>query len=95
MLLNSMSNSISFFCYNDDEKLEIQLEPEALMFEVSPGNEITFIVKSFSNKDFRWDLRVVHKSSAIQLLPGQGLLEMEIFENGVLLEDWYKYMRPL
>jgi hypothetical protein len=90
--LNSMSNSISFVCWKDDEKLEIQLEPEALVFEVLPGNEITFEATSLPDKDFKWDLRIEHKSQSIQLMPGEGLIEIEIFENGILLEDWYKYM---
>ena len=90
-----MPNSISFNCWKNDEKLEIQLEPEVLIFEVLPGNEITFKATSSPNNDFRWDLRVDPNSRGIQLFPAEGLIELEIFENGVLFEDWYKYMRPL
>ena len=92
MLLISMPYSVSFNCWKYDEKLEIQLEPKALIFEVLPGDEIIFKVTSLPNEDFRWDLRVNHNTRGIQLFPGKGLVELEIFENGVLLVDWYKYM---
>lgn len=93
-----MTNSISFFCWEKDEKLEIQLEPEALLFEVLPGDEITFKATFLSNEDIRWGVRFERKyqsiHQSIQLFLRQELTTLEIFENGVLLDDWYKYMRP-
>jgi hypothetical protein len=88
-----MSSSVSFVCWKNDKKLEIQLEPEALWFEVLPGNEITFKATVPPDTDFKWATRVDDDSKAVQLFPVGEFTEIEIFENGVFLEDWYKYMR--
>lgn len=85
-------NSIKFACWEEDELLEIQLEPEALIIKVFPGKEIRFEGSCFE-KDFIWAIRFGNNGKAIQLMPDiLGPYKIEIFENGVLLEDWYKYM---
>jgi hypothetical protein len=60
-----MQNSISFTCWNKDEPLEVQLEPEALLFKVLPGNELTFTAES--NTEFKWAIRVEDNMKALQL----------------------------
>ncbi len=87
-----IKNRIRFTCWEKDPTLEIQLEPEAVIFKVPPGNEICFV--GISNTDeFKWALRIEHISRGIQLFPDSpGPFSIEIFENGVLLDDWYKYM---
>ncbi|MBD2768349.1 hypothetical protein IC235_10635 [Hymenobacter sp. BT664] len=88
-----MSNSITFTCWNGDEPLDIQLEPEAIRFRVLPGNELTFTGKLFSTENFKWALRIEHHSKDIQLMPDvDELFEIEIFENGVRLDNWHNYM---
>ena len=87
-----MTNSITFTCWEKDEQIEIQLEPEALIFKVSPGNDITF-EGTCSVRDFKWALRIEHGSKGIQLMPDiAGPFKIKIYENGILLENWYKYM---
>lgn len=87
-----MSSIITFACGEKDAPIEIQLEPEAYLFVVEPGNEITF--KGFKlDGDFDWTLMVNHQDKGIQLIPDSGFFsKIEIYENGVLLDDWYKYM---
>ncbi len=80
-----MSNAITFTCWEKDKPIEIHLEPEALLFVVQPGNEITFKgIKIDGN--FSWALRIDHKDRSVQLFPDSlGPYEIAIYENGVLL----------
>ena len=83
---------VEFFCFPDDEPIEVQLEPEAIILIVSPGKNLKF-VGTDRFKDFKWSLRINHKEKGIQLFPDSyGQYSIEIFENDELLEDWYKYM---
>ena len=85
-------NSVTFTCWEKEDQIEIQLEPEALIFKVLPGNEIRF-EGSCLVQDFKWAIRVEHSTKGIQLMPDiVGPFDIQIFENGILLEDWYKYM---
>jgi hypothetical protein len=85
--------AIEFHLWENDDPLEIQLEPECLIFKVSPGNSIRFIAVN-CDADFHWSLRVVQKESTIQLFPeSKGNYDIEIYEDNILLEDWFKYMR--
>jgi hypothetical protein len=89
-----MSTSvIEFSCWENDEPIEVQLEPEAIIFIVSQGNSLRFVGTNSYN-DFKWALRVDHKDKGIQLFPeSSGIYKIEIFENDELVEDWYKYMK--
>ncbi|TGE24574.1 hypothetical protein E5K00_05000 [Hymenobacter aquaticus] len=88
----AMGNSIEFVCWEMDEPIEIQLEPDALLFKVMPGNAIRF-VGICAHQEFKWALRVEHKNNGIQLMPAiTAEHEIEIYENDVLLENRYKYM---
>lgn len=88
-----MSNRIEFFCYENDKPLEIQLEPEAIIFIASPGNSIAFHAVNCSD-DFRWSVRVEHENVGVQLFPDSlHDYEIEIYENDVRLDDMYKYMK--
>lgn len=49
-------DSITFAVWENDPSLEIQLEPEALVFTVNPGEELTFVVKNPS-QEFSWTIR--------------------------------------
>ena len=83
------SNEILFTSWDKDDTLHIQLEPEAIIFKLMPGNEILF--EGFGH-DFYWALRYC-KDGFIQLFPeGKQVYEINVYENSVLLEDWYKYM---
>ncbi|WP_310397196.1 hypothetical protein [Hymenobacter sp.] len=96
LILFSMPNSLTFTCWNEDKPIEIQLEPEAIVFSVLPGNELTFTGRTPLDDNFKWAIRIEHLGEGIQLMPDvTGSYEIEIFENGILLEDWYKHMRPL
>jgi hypothetical protein len=83
---------IEFSCWEGDEPIEVQLEPEAIIFIVSQGNNLKFIGTSSVN-DFKWALRIDHKHKGIQLFPeSSGTYKIEILENEELLQDWNKYM---
>jgi hypothetical protein len=84
-------STITFVCWEKDEPLEIQLEPECFLFKVLPGNELTFKGIPLGDKPFEWALRV--DRHGVQLIPDHWPYEIKVFENGMLLEDWYKYMR--
>ncbi len=85
-------NSVTFTCWEKDEQIEIQLEPEALIFKVLPGNEIRF-EGNCCVEDFKWAVRIEHTVKGIQLMPDtMSPYEIQIFENGERLDDWYKYM---
>ena len=84
--------AIEFFLYEKDEPLEIQLEPECLIFKASPQNTIKFVAINCT-AEFQWCLRINHKNNGIQLFPeSKGDYDIEIYENDNLLDDWYKYM---
>jgi len=87
-----MSTSIiEFSCWENDEPVEVQLEPDAIIFIVSRGKVLKFVGTS-STSNFKWSLRVDHKNKGIQLFPESiGDYTIEIFENDSLVEDWYKY----
>lgn len=74
-------NSITFTVWEDDPPLEIQLEPEATLFTVKPGEEMSFAVKN-PTKEFCWTVR--HFSDGVQLCPdGYGSYEgITIYRNG-------------
>lgn len=87
-----MKNAITFACGKDDKLLEIQLEPEALIFKVSAGNEITFSGESDSDS-VEWSMQFYQAENLVQLCPASNkLFDITIYENGVLLDDWWKYM---
>lgn len=84
-----MSNVIEFFCDQDDMPLEIQLEPEAIIFVASPGNAIKFVAIN-TNNNFKWAIRVGSEDRAIQLLPDTlGHYDIEVYENNTLITDFY------
>jgi hypothetical protein len=83
---------IEFILYKDDDPLEIHLEPEPIIFKVAPGNELKFIATNYIST-FQWSLRIEHKDNAVQLFPDStGKYDIEIYENGILLNNHYKYM---
>lgn len=90
-----MSNVIEFFCYENDMPLEIQLEPEAITFVASPGNDIKFIAIN-TNDDFKWSIRFESESKnrGLQLFPDTlGDYDIEVYENNALITDLYKFMK--
>jgi hypothetical protein len=85
--------AIEFFAWKDDDPLEIQLEPECLVFKVLPDNALKFVAVN-CDAEFLWTLRINHKNSGIQLFPeSKGDYDIMIYENDSLLEDWFKFMR--
>jgi len=88
-----MASVITFTCFEGDKPIEVQLEPEALLFRVMPGNELTLKSVSLAGGNFEWSIRINHNAGGIQVFPdAPGPWEIEIFENETLLQDWYKYM---
>jgi hypothetical protein len=87
-----VASVLSFVCFTKDEPFEIQLEPEAIIFKVLPGNELTFKGIPSADISFTWAVSIDYQSRVTQLFPEGWPYEIEIFENGVLLQDWYKYM---
>ncbi len=63
-----MTNVIEFFCWDNDRPLEIQLEPEATLFTVNPGDTIKFVPINPTEK-FRWGIRVDNDTKCLQLFP--------------------------
>lgn len=59
---------IEFTCWDEDEPMNIQLEPEATNFELKPGSEIKFIAINCGNK-FYWSVKIDNKRNNIQLYP--------------------------
>lgn len=88
-----INHIIEFDLWENDQPFDIQLEPECLIFKVTPNNELRFVAICDDN-DFTWAVRGNPKDGGIQLFPvGKGNYEINIYENGILLEDWFKYMR--
>ena len=78
------SSVIEFLLYENDEPLEIQLEPECFLFKATPKNSLRFVAKN-CEPDFRWTLRIEHKIGAIQLFPDtKGNYDVEVYENDAL-----------
>jgi hypothetical protein len=63
-----MSNNIEFMCWEKDTPLDIQLEPEAEIYTVYPGNKIKFVPTN-STSEFGWTLRINHEVKGVQLFP--------------------------
>nr|WP_288834628.1 hypothetical protein [uncultured Flavobacterium sp.] len=81
-------NGIEFTCWENDEVIEIQLEPEAFIYKVYPGDTIRFIPK-YSTSEFRWTLRIDHYSKGVQLFPdpSNSYDIIEIYRNNELIEN--------
>jgi hypothetical protein len=80
---------IEFTCFENDDPIEIQLEPEAIIFIAKDGKDLKFIGTS-DDDNFCWSVRVDHKVKGVQLFPvSLGNFSIEIFENNRLIEDWY------
>ena len=89
---NANNHIIEFFLWEDDDLLEIQLEPEAIIFRVEPGNSIKFIATNCT-MEFLWAVRISGKDNGLQLYPeSKGSYDIEIYENDTLLDNWFKYM---
>lgn len=87
-----MKATVTFVCGKNDRPLEVQLEPEALLFSVLPGNEIAFVAENDAG-EVAWAVQCYWAENLIQLMPaGQALFNITIYENGVRLDDWWKYM---
>jgi len=83
---------IEFTCFEKDDPIEIQLEPEAIIFIAKNGKDLKFIGTSDID-DFHWAVRIDHKEKGIQLFPESlGNYSIEVYENDKLIEDWYKDM---
>ncbi|WP_207435985.1 hypothetical protein [Sabulibacter ruber] len=81
-----MDKSIEFTCWKEDDSIEVQLEPEASVFVVQPGNLIKFDPIKPSD-DFKWVLRVSHTDKSIQLYPDGSNEGVRIYENNTLIEE--------
>ena len=64
----TMKHTIGFSCREGDELLEVQLEPEGMIFTLLPGEEWKFVANN-AGDEFEWFLRIEHQSKCIQLFP--------------------------
>lgn len=82
---------IEFFCHDKSKPFEVQLEPECFLFNVQPKTKLKFVARY--EGQFTWTMST--SNNDIQLFPDDihGEYKIEIYENDILLEDWYKYMR--
>lgn len=73
-------DSITFTVRENDPPLQVQLEPEAIILTVNPGEELTFVPKNPS-QEFSWTIR---HEDGIQLFPDTlgNYDRIEIFRNG-------------
>ena len=78
---------ISFAPFVNDKPLDIQLEPEAIIYTVGPGEELSFV--GISNEDnFKWVVRV--SDGGIQLFPdapSNRYEGIEILKNGTRIPN--------
>ncbi len=83
---------IEFICHDKGKPFEVQLEPECFIFKVQPKTTLKFVARY--DGQFKW--AIFSSNNDIQLCPDSipWEHEIDIYENDVLLEDWYKYMRP-
>lgn len=83
-------NRISFTCWIGDKPLDVQLEPEAFVYTVVPGQEITFVAVSNDDK-FQWVLR--NSEGGIQLFPESIKMcyEIRIYINGNEIPNLVNY----
>ena len=89
---NTNNHIIEFFLWENDDQLEIQLEPEAIIFRVEPGNSIKLIAVNCA-MEFSWAVRISSNGNGLQLFPdSKGSYDIEIYENDTLLDNWFKYM---
>ncbi|RAV98077.1 hypothetical protein [Pseudochryseolinea flava] len=73
-------NAITFIAYKNDSPFTVQLEPEAIMLTVNPGEELTFVAKNVLH-EFSWAIR--YADSGIQLFPETfDYGRIEVFRNG-------------
>jgi hypothetical protein len=81
-------NAIEFTCWEKDEPLVVQLEPEAFPYTVHPGNTIKFIPTNSTDR-FSWTLRISHVVKGVQLFPDppDSYDEIDIFMNGKQIEN--------
>ena len=87
--LKEMQKSIEFFCWENDQPIEVQLEPEAHVFTVQPGMSLKFEPVN-SGEDFQWALRITHLDNGIQLFPDtrEPYDGINIYKNGELEVNW-------
>jgi len=76
---------VEFYLRKDDDPIEIQLEPDGIIFEVLAEKSLRFVAKNYE-PDFIWAIRVEHKAGAIQLCPeGTGNYVIEVYESDILI----------
>ncbi|NOT93482.1 hypothetical protein [Ferruginibacter sp.] len=84
-----MKKIIEFFCYEDDKPVEIQIEPDAIIFTASPNSNLKFFAVNCQD-DFEWFIRIDHASKAVQLLPeSKGSFQIEVYQDGQQLDYSY------
>lgn len=73
-------DSVTFTVWDNDPPLQVQLEPEAVILIVNPGEELTFVPKNPS-QEFSWTIR---HEDGIQLFHETlgNYDRIEIFRNG-------------
>ena|SRR6218665_3971207 len=84
--LKKMTNTIEFFCWDKDKPLEVQLEPEAILYTVNPGDTIKFVPVKPAEK-FQWGVRVDSDTKCVQLFPDppDAYQDINVFLNGKII----------
>ncbi len=81
-----MTHSLEFTCWKNDQPLEIQLEPEAILFTANPGDTLKFVPEQPTSK-FRWTIRLDDNSKAVQVFPDppDGYGNVQVYRNDQLI----------
>ncbi len=77
-----MLHKIEFLCWEDDPPLEIQIEPEAMVFRLQPGEQIQ-IIATTDRTDFYWALRATTTENFISLYAEGSSYDIKVYNGGV------------
>lgn len=81
-----MDVKIEFICSANKEPYLVQIEPDAMYWEVSPVNELHFIAV-MAGPDFSWGMKPDFSDGELgfQVFPDGSHLEIKVFLNGELV----------
>jgi len=80
-------HKVTFYCSKHEvTSLNVQLEPEAWIYTIGPGEELTFIALT-SDEEFGWGMSL--GEGWVQLFPNDGkeIAEILIYQNGIQIPN--------
>lgn len=78
---------VTFFCDENDDPIQIFLEPYDADFEIEPGNEMSFEGK-YPDRDFKWIVKLGESSRQITLKVERNDGKIAVYDNDVLIQQW-------